>query len=53
MKPTTKQWLAMVARLNGVTEEDVLRYLRLLSSGKKVIHHLKLADTPDYFLPER
>lgn len=53
MKNTTKKWLAKIAKLNGVTEEEVLLYLRLLSSGKKVIHHLRLADTERYFLPER
>ncbi len=43
MKKSTKAWLAKVAKSNGVTQEEVLRYLRSLSSGKKVIHHLKLA----------
>ncbi len=51
MKETTKEWLAKIARLNGVTEGEVLSYLRSLSSGKKVIHHLKLAKTDSYFLP--
>ena len=43
MKKTTKAWLAKIAKLNGVTEEEVLQYLRNLSHAEKVIHHLKLA----------
>ena len=43
MKKTTKEWVAKIAKVNGVTEEEVLRYLRNLSHGDKVIHHLKLA----------
>lgn len=42
MKKTTKAWLAKVAKINGVTEEAVLQYLRSLSYGNRVIHHLKL-----------
>jgi len=53
MKKSTKEWLAKIAALNGVTEAEVLQYLRALSSGKRVIHHLRLADTPDYFSPKR
>ena len=53
MKKTTKEWLAKIAALNGVTEAEVLSYLRALSSGKRVIHHLRLVDTPNYFLPKR
>lgn len=43
MKETTKKWLAKIAKLNGVTEAQVLQYLRALSFGNKVIHHLRLA----------
>lgn len=43
MKESTKKWLSKVAKINGVTEEAVLQYLRSLSYGKRVIHHLKLA----------
>lgn len=43
MKNTTKEWLEKIAKLNGVTVEDVLRYLRSLSDSKRVIHHLRLA----------
>ena len=53
MKKTTKEWLAKIAQLNGVTEGEVLSYLRSLSSGKKVIHHLKLVKTNSYFLADR
>ena len=42
MKKTTKQWVAKIARENGVSVEEVLRYLRNLSNGDKVIHHLRL-----------
>lgn len=42
MKNTTKEWVAKVAKANGVSEEEVLRYLRNLSCGKRVIHHLRL-----------
>ena len=43
MKSTTKAWLEKIAKLNGVTVEDVLHYLRLLSNSPRVIHHLRLA----------
>lgn len=43
MKKTTAEWIAKVAKANGVSEEEVVQYLHDLSSGKKVIHHLKLA----------
>lgn len=42
MKDTTKKWLAKIAKINGVTEEQVLQYLRSLSFGNRVIHHLRL-----------
>ena len=42
MKQTTKDWIAKIAKANGVTEEEVLRYLRNLSHGNRVIHHLVL-----------
>lgn len=42
MKTATKEWLAKIAKLNNTTEEEVLRYLRSLSYGKRVIHHLQL-----------
>ena len=42
MRKETKAWLAKIAKINGVTEGDVLRYLRSLSFGNKVIHHLRL-----------
>ena len=43
MKKATKKWLEKIAKLNGVTKEEVLRYLRSLSFNGRVIHHLKLA----------
>ena len=42
MKKTTKAWIAKVAKANNVSEEEVLRYLRKLSNGQRVIHHLRL-----------
>lgn len=38
----TREWIAQVAKNNGVKEEEVLRYLKKLSSGGKVIYHLRL-----------
>lgn len=43
MKNTTRKWIAKMAKENGVTKEEVLRYLRKLSNGQKVIHHLRLS----------
>lgn len=43
MKTKTKEWISKIAKLNNVTEEEVLRYLRSLSYGNRVIHHLRLA----------
>ena len=43
MKKTTKTWIAKIAKLNGVTEGEVLEYLKKLSHAEKVIHHLRLA----------
>lgn len=40
----TRAWIARVAEKNGVTQEEVLRYLRALSSGRKVIYHLDLVQ---------
>ncbi len=42
MKDETKKWLAKIAKLNGVTKEEVLKYLKSLSRANGVIHHLKL-----------
>lgn len=42
MTKETHEWLEKVAKKNGVTKEEVLRYIKSLSSKKKVIHHLKL-----------
>lgn len=44
MKATTRNWLDKVARLNGVKRSEVLKYIKNLSSSKKVIHHLRLAQ---------
>lgn len=43
MSKRTTEWLEKVAKMNNVKVEDVIRYLKNLSSGKRVIHHLKLA----------
>ncbi len=43
MKAATKNWLDRIAKLNGVKREDVLKYIRALSSATRVIHHLRLA----------
>jgi hypothetical protein len=43
MKKTTTDWLNKIAAKNGVTKEDVLKYVKSLSSSAKVIHHLSLA----------
>lgn len=43
MKKTTKKWLEKTAKANGVTESEVLRYLRNLSRADKVKSHLRLA----------
>ena len=42
MKESTKKWLEKIAKANGTTAEEVLKYLRSLSSTGMVIHHLKL-----------
>lgn len=43
MKNTTKGWLEKIAKKNNVTAEEVLKYIKSLSSNTKVIHHLCLA----------
>ena len=43
MKKTTTEWLNKIAVKNGVNKEDVLKYIKSLSSSAKVIHHLSLA----------
>ena len=43
MKNETHNWLNKIAATNGVTKEEVLKYIKSLSSNSKVIHHLKLA----------
>lgn len=43
MKKTTTEWLNKIAAKNGVSKEDVLKYIKSLSSATKVIHHLALA----------
>lgn len=35
-------WIAKTAKKNGVSREDVLRYLRELLSPKKVLSHLQI-----------
>lgn len=43
MKKETNAWLQKVAAANGVKREDVLKYIKSLSSAAKVIQHLQLA----------
>ena len=43
MKKQTENWISKVAAKNGVSKEAVLKYIKSLSSGAKVIHHLALA----------
>ena len=41
---STTAWIDRVAKINNVKPEDVLRYLKNLSAGQKVIYHLKLTE---------
>ena len=43
MSNETNNWVKKVAAANGVTKEEVLKYIKSLSSDAKVIHHLNLA----------
>lgn len=43
LKKSTVEWIERVAAQNKCSPEDVLSYLRALSSGKRVLHHLVLA----------
>lgn len=47
MQKQSKEWVAKVAKANNTTEGEVMRYLRSLSSGKRVIHHLNLTPRKD------
>ena len=42
MSTKTEEWIAKVAKMNNTTREEVLKYLRKLSRGQRVIHHLRL-----------
>ena len=42
MKESTKKWHVKIAMANGTTVEEVLKYLKSLSSTGRVLHHLKL-----------
>ena len=43
MKKETLEWLDKTAERNNVTKEEVLKYVKSLSSTSRTIHHLRLA----------
>lgn len=40
--PKTEKWIALVAQKNNCSRGQVIKYLRDISSKKKVLSHLKL-----------
>lgn len=38
----TESWIADIARKNGISRAEVLRYFRAICSSKKVLSHPKI-----------